>query len=44
MQYSIINYSHHTVQYIPISYLFCNGKFVHFDSMNMGVFSFICLL
>ena len=33
MQYSI-NYSHHTVHYIPKTYIFCNWKFVLFDSFN----------
>ena len=31
MQYDIINYSHHTVDYIPMSYLFHNTEFVPFD-------------
>ena len=28
MQYSIINYSHHAVYYIAMTYLFYNRKFV----------------
>ena len=31
MQYSIINYSHHAIRYIPRTYLFYNWKFVPFD-------------
>ena len=34
MQYSIINYSYHTVDYSPMSYLFHNRKFVPFDLLH----------
>ena len=34
MQYNIINYSYHTVDYIPMSYLFHNRKFVPFDLLH----------
>ena len=42
MQYSIINYSHRVVHYIPKTYLFCNWKFVlvipfaHFACSHSG--------
>ena len=35
MQYSIINYNHHTVHYIPMIYLFYNWKFVPFDYLHL---------
>ena len=35
MQYSISNYSHHTVHYIPMIYLFYNWKFVPFDYLHL---------
>ena len=31
MQYSITNYSHHTVPYTPMTFSFYNWKFVPFD-------------
>ena len=34
LQYSIINYSHHTVHFIPVTYLFYNWKFVPFDALR----------
>ena len=32
--YIIINYSHHAVHYIPVTYLFNNWKFVPFDHLH----------
>ena len=34
MQYRIINQSYHDVHYIPMTYLFYNSKFVHFDPLH----------
>ena len=34
MQNSIINYSHHAVHYILMTYLFCNWQFLHFDLLH----------
>ena len=34
MQCSIINYSHHAVHYILMTYLFYNQKFVYFDCLR----------
>ena len=33
MQYSIINYGHYVVYYIPMMYLFYNWKFITFDHL-----------
>ena len=34
LQYSIIYYSHHTVHFIPMTYLFYSQKFVPFDALH----------
>ena len=35
MHYSIINYSHHAIHYIPMTYFFYNWKPVPFDSLQI---------
>ena len=35
MQYGIINYGHHAVHYIPMTYLFYNWKFILFNSFHL---------
>ena len=35
MQSSIINHSDHAVHYTPMTYLFCNWKFVLFDPVHL---------
>ena len=35
MQYSIVNYSHHVIHYVPRTYLFYNWEFVHFDHFHL---------
>ena len=34
MQYSVISYSEYAVHYIPMMYLFYNGKFVPFSFLH----------
>ena len=40
MQYSIINYSHHAIHYISMTYVFYNWNFV---PLPTEVFFFLCL-
>ena len=35
MQNNIANYDHHAVHYIPMTYLFYNGRFVSFDALDL---------
>lgn len=34
IQYSVINYSHHSVYYISKNYLFCTWNFILFDHLH----------
>ena len=36
MQYGVINYNHHAIPYILMTYLSYNGKFVPFDLLHPG--------